>query len=88
MPNPASADQNQIYLATPTNRNYEGELTNKVFESSLAPNGEIGFPVFQSNASNTGERIWIIDGALLDDVQYLIAQDSTLASSWLDRLKR
>ena len=88
VPTPASADQNQIYLATPTNRNYEGELTNKVFESSLAPNGEIGFPVFQSNASNTGERIWIIDGALLDDVQYLIAQDSTLASSWLDRLKR
>jgi len=82
---PTSASENQIYLASGANRNYDGELTNKSFESSLAPNGSIGTLLFQNDG---GSKTWIIDGALLEDVQFLIAQDSELASNWMERLKR
>lgn len=82
---PGSASENQIYLATSTNRNYAGELTNKSFESSLAPNGTLGSLIYQQGA---GSKTWIIDGALLDDVQFLIGQESVLAKNWLERLKR
>lgn len=82
---PTSASENQIYLATAANRNYEGEITNKSFESSLAQNGTLGSLIYQQSAAS---KTWIIDGALLDDVQFLIAQDSVLAKSWLERLKR
>jgi len=82
---PTSASENQIYLASGANRNYDGEITNKSFESSLAPNGSIGTLIFQNDG---GSKTWIIDGALLEDVQFLIAQDSELASNWMERLKR
>lgn len=82
---PTSASENQIYLASGANRNYDGEITNKSFESSLAPNGSIGTLIFQNEGA---AKTWIIDGALLEDVQFLIAQDSELASNWMERLKR
>ena len=99
LPAPATAAENQIYLASAANRNYEGEITNKDFEKSLAPAGELGSLIFQTNIKagaqsrvnsgvNSSSKTWIIDGALLDDVQYLISQDSNLASAWLARLKQ
>ena len=89
LPAPATASEHQIYLATPANRNYEGELTNKDFEKSLAPTGELGIPIFQTTSqTRLATKTWIIDGALLDDVQFLVSQDSELASAWLERLRR
>lgn len=85
VPAPAVAASHTIYLATPANRNYAGEITNKNFEKSLEPNGELGKLVFDPIAR---PRTWIMDAALLEDVQYLVDKNSTLATNWLTRLKR
>jgi hypothetical protein len=85
IPAPAVAATSTVYLATPANRDFQGEIQNKGFEKSLEPTGELGVLVFQSVL---GSRTWVIDAALLDDVNYLVSQDSTVAKNWLDRLKK
>lgn len=82
---PSSAAENTVYLATASNRNYQGELTNKDFEKSLQPTGELGILIYQSVAKS---RIWVIDGALLDDVQFLSEEGSEAATSWLNQLRK
>lgn len=84
-PTPALAASHTIYLATPANRNYAGEIINKEFEKSLEATGELGKLVFDPIAR---PRTWIMDAALLEDVQYLVDNDSTLAANWLKQLKR
>ena len=85
LPIPSYAAESTVYLTTPANRNYQGEFTNKEFESSLQPTGDLGILIYQSLAKS---RVWIIDGALLDDVQALSETGSQTASEWLNRLKR
>lgn len=85
LPAPAEAAGNTIWLATTANRNYAGEITNKNFEKSLAPEGELGKLVFNPVAR---PRTWIMDAALLEDVQHLIEKESTLATNWLAQVKR
>ena len=85
VPAPAQAASHTIYLTTPANRNYAGDIINKNFEKSLEPNGELGKLVFDPIAR---PRTWIMDAALLEDVQYLVDKNSTLATNWLTRLKR
>ena len=85
VPAPVQAASHTIYLATPANRNYAGEITNKAFEKSLAPVGDLGKLVFEPIAR---PRTWIMDAALLEDVQYLVDKNSTLATNWLTQLKR
>ena len=65
-PAPAEAASQVIWLATPANRNYAGEITNKDFEKSLDPKGELGKLVFEPIAR---PRTWIMDAALLEDVK-------------------
>ena len=84
-PAPAQAVGNSIWIATPANRNYVGEITNKDFEKSLAPTGDLGKLVFQPVAR---PRTWIMDAALLEDVQFLAAKNSTLATNWLTQLRK
>ena len=84
-PAPAQAVSHTIWLATPANRNYVGDITNKDFEKSLDPKGELGKLVFEPIAR---PRTWIMDAALLEDVKYLVDKDSTLANNWLTQLKR
>ena len=85
VPAPAEAASHTIYLATTANRNYAGEITNKDFEKSLAPAGDLGRLVFSPVAR---PRTWIMDAALLEDVQSLVNKNSTLATNWLNQLKR
>ena len=85
LPTPAVADSHTIYLTSAANRNYQGEITNNDFEKSLAPEGSWGKVVFNPIFK---PRTWIIDAALLEDVQYLSNKNSTLAKNWLDQLKR
>ena len=85
VPAPAVAASHTIYLTTTANRNYAGEIINKNFEKSLEPNGELGKLVFDPIAR---PRTWIMDAALLEDVQYLVDKNSTLATNWLTQLKR
>jgi hypothetical protein len=85
IPAPAHADSHTIYLATTPNRNYQGEITNQTFEKSLAPDGELGKVIYQPVAR---PRTWVMDAALIEDVQYLANRNSVLAKNWLDRLKR
>ena len=84
---PASAEAagNTIWIAAPANRNYLGEITNKDFEKSLAPTGDLGKLIFQPV---TRPRTWIMDAALLEDVEFLAAKNSTLAANWLTQLKK
>ena len=84
-PAPAQAAGNTIWIAAPANRNYVGEITNKDFEKSLAPSGDLGKLVFQPVAK---PRTWIMDAALLEDVQFLVEKNSTIASNWLTQLKK
>ena len=84
-PAPAQAAGNSIWIATTANRNYVGEITNKDFEKSLAPAGDLGRLVFSPVAR---PRTWIMDAALLEDVQSLVNKNSTLATNWLNQLKR
>ena len=84
-PAPAQAAGNSIWIATTANRNYVGEVTNKDFEKSLAPTGELGKLVFSPVAR---PRTWIMDAALIEDVQSLVDKNSTLATNWLNQLKR
>lgn len=74
-----------IYLTSIANRNFQGEITNKDFEKSLEPTGDLGILIYQSVAKS---KTWVIDAALLDDVRYLISQDSEIASAWLERLRK
>ena len=55
---PASAEAagNTIWIAAPANRNYLGEITNKNFEKSLAPTGDLGKLIFQPV---TRPRTWV-----------------------------
>lgn len=84
---PASAEAagNTIWITAPANRNYLGEITNKDFEKSLAPTGDLGKLIFQPV---TRPRTWIMDAALLEDVEFLAAKNSTLATNWLTQLKK
>ena len=84
-PAPAKAATHSIWLATPANRNYAGDIINKDFEKSLAPTGDLGKLIFQPVAR---PRTWIMDAALLEDVQYLISKNSTIATNWLTQLKK
>lgn len=85
VPTSAQAASHTIYLTSVANRNYAGELTNQDFEKSLEPAGDLGKLVFTPIAK---PRTWIMDAALLEDVQYLIEKKSTVASNWLTQLKR
>ena len=82
---PLSAAENTVYLTSIANQNYQGEITNKDFEKSLEPTGDLGILVYQSVSK---ARTWVIDGALLDDVQLLNSQNSDVAKNWLERLKK
>jgi hypothetical protein len=84
-PAPAQAASHTIWLTTAANRNYAGDIINKDFEKSLAADGELGKLVFSPIAK---PRTWIMDAALLEDVQYLANKKSTLATNWLTQLKR
>ena len=83
-PAPAQAVSHTIWLATAANRNYAGEIINKDFEKSLAVDGDLGKLVFKPIAR---PRTWIMDAALLEDVQSLVDKKSTLATNWLNQLK-
>lgn len=85
LPMPAHGATTDIYLATAPNRSYLGELVNKDLESSLSPDGSLGKVIFQPAAR---PRRWIIDAALIEDIQSLSDNGSVLANNWLDRLKR
>lgn len=84
-PSPASAASNSIWIATTANRNYVGEITNKNFEKSLESKGALGKSVFNPISR---PRVWIMDAALLEDVQFLIDKKSIIATKWLAQLKR
>ena len=84
-PAPAKAATHSIWLATPANRNYAGDIINKDFEKSLAADGALGKLVFSPVAK---PRTWIMDAALLEDVQYLAEKKSTLAINWLSQVKK
>lgn len=84
IPAPVEAAGNTIWLTTTANRNYAGEITNKNFEKSLTPQGELGKLIFNPVAR---PRTWIMDAALLEDVQYLIDKESDIAKIWLTQLK-
>ena len=85
IPTPVHADTHAIYLTSIPNRNYQGELTNKKFELSLSPEAELGKAVFQLQPP---PQTWVIDAALVEDVQALAENKSELAINWLNRLKR
>ena len=85
IPAPAQAASHTIWITSTANRNYAGEITNKNFEKSLEPSGDLGKLVYQPVAR---PRTWIMDAALLEDVQYLIDKKSTIATSWLAQLKK
>lgn len=85
MPAPAQAASHTIWLATPANRNYAGDITNKDFEKSLDRTGDLGKLVFDPIAR---PRTWIMDAALLEDVEFLVDKNSTIAANWLNQLKR
>jgi hypothetical protein len=84
-PTPAHAASHAIWLTTTANRNYSGEIINKDFEKSLAVDGELGKLVFNPVPK---PRTWIMDAALLEDVQFLVDKKSTIASNWFTQLKR
>lgn len=84
-PAPAQADGHTIWLASTANRNYAGEIINKDFEKSLAADGALGKLVFSPLAK---PRVWIMDAALLEDVQYLVDKKSPVAINWLTQLKK
>lgn len=84
-PAPTQAASHTIWLATTANRNYAGEIINKDFEKSLAVDGDLGKLVFNPIAR---PRTWIMDAALLEDVQSLVDKKSTVATNWLNQLKR
>lgn len=85
VPTTAVAAENIVYLTSAANRNFQGEITNKDFEKSLEPTGDLGILIFQSVAKS---RVWVIDGALLDDAKSLSDEGSSVAKSWLERLKK
>lgn len=85
IPTPVHADTHAIYLTSVPNRNYQGELTNKKFELSLAPEAELGKAIFQLQPP---PQTWVIDAALVEDVQALADKNSELAQKWIARLKR
>ena len=85
VPTPAQAASHTIWITSTANRNYAGEITNKNFESSLAPDGLIGKVIFQAAAR---PRTWVIDAALVEDVQALAAKNSTNAQNWLTKLNQ
>ena len=85
IPTPVHADTHAIYLTSIPNRNYQGELTNKKFELSLSPEAELGKAVFQLQPP---PQTWVIDAALVEDVQALAENKSELAINWMNRLKR
>lgn len=84
IPIPAKAESRAIYLISPANRNFDGEIINKGFESSLAPDAEIGKLVFDPIAR---PRVWIVDAALIEDVESLVDKNSILAKNWIAKLK-
>ena len=79
-PAPAQAANHTIWLATTANRNYSGEIINKNFEKSLAVDGDLGKVVFNPT---TRPRTWVMDAALLEDVQSLVDKKSTVATKWM-----
>ncbi len=83
-PVPAKADSRSIYLTSPANRDFNGEFINKEFESSLAPDSDLGKLVFSPIAR---PRVWIIDAALVEDVESLADKNSLLAKNWIAKLK-
>ena len=85
LPIPAHASGKAIYVTSAPNRNYQGEITNKNFESSLAPDGLLGKVIFQAAAR---PRTWVIDPALVEDVQSLAEKNSTNAENWLAKLNQ
>ena len=85
IPIPTHAAGKAIYLTSAPNRNYQGEITNKNFESSLAPDGLLGKMIFQVGAR---PRTWVIDAALVEDVQYLATKNSANAENWLTKLNQ
>ena len=84
-PTPAHAAAHSTYLATIANRNYAGAITNLNFEKSLDPSGDLGKLVFDPIAK---PRTWVIDAALIEDVQSLADKKSVSATNWLLRLKQ
>ena len=85
IPTPVHADSHAIYLTSIPNRNYQGEFTNKKLELSLSPEAELGKPIFQLPSP---PHTWVIDAALIEDIQALADKKSVLAQDWLIRLKR
>ena len=85
IPAPALAASHTTWISSTANRNYAGEITNKTFEKSLDQNGELGKLVFNPVSK---PRTWIMDAALLEDVQSLIDKKSTVSNNWLTQLKK
>ena len=83
-PTPAHAATQTIQLTTAPNRNFSGQFINKIFEKSLDKTGTLGALIFNPVAR---PRIWIMDAALIEDVQALANENSTIAKDWLIRLK-
>lgn len=82
----ASAASNQIILTDQPYREYDGNFLKNTLETDLAPGGRLGQKVF---TPLTRPRVWVIDPALIEDIsQYQIAQDSIVARSWLNQLRR
>ena len=82
----ASAASNQIILTDKPYRQYNGKFLENKLEEDLSPAGRLGVKVF---TPVNRPRVWVIDSALIEDItEYQKAQDSIVALSWLNQLKR
>jgi len=80
----AHAEPNQnIVLVDQPHRDFQGNFFTDDFASTLLPTGSLGIKVF---TPATRPRTWLIDPALLEDVQAL-AVKSVDAQNWLLQLK-
>ncbi|CAB4694577.1 MAG: hypothetical protein F2927_04115 [Actinobacteria bacterium] len=83
MPSSSAATTQNIILVEPPHRDYQNVFFGDAFALSLRPTGTLGLKVF---APVQEPRTWLIDAALIDEVQTLSAKNSD-AQKWLDQLK-
>ncbi len=80
----ANAEPNQnIILVDQPHRDFQGNFFADDFASTLLPTGSLGLKVFTPTAR---PRTWLIDPALLDDIQTLAIKNVD-AQNWLVQLK-
>ncbi len=82
-PQQANAANNEIRLIESTHRDIAGKFLNEDLSTVLSRNGRLGKLVFSPVSK---PRIWIIDAALIDDVQAM-PKESLVAKNWLSQLR-